>query len=87
MDVKYLRLRKIYQRLPLQDPPKFTRKAIFGLKMCHLAILAIQSHLGHEDGLGRLLDEILELALVRVGGKVVHRTVARRIEQAGLRTE
>jgi hypothetical protein len=28
---------KIYQRLPLQDPPKFTQICIFGLKMHHLA--------------------------------------------------
>jgi hypothetical protein len=30
---------KIYQHLPLQDPPKFTPIAIFGLKICHLATL------------------------------------------------
>jgi hypothetical protein len=31
---------KIYQHLPLQDPPKFTQIGIFGLKICHLATLA-----------------------------------------------
>jgi hypothetical protein len=30
---------KIYQHLPLQDPPKFTQIGIFGLKIYHLAIL------------------------------------------------
>jgi hypothetical protein len=30
---------KIYQHLPLQDPPKFTQIGIFGLKICHLATL------------------------------------------------
>jgi hypothetical protein len=28
---------KIYQHLPLQDPPKFTQIGIFGMKICHLA--------------------------------------------------
>jgi hypothetical protein len=28
---------KIYQHLPLQDPPKFTQFGIFGLKINHLA--------------------------------------------------
>jgi hypothetical protein len=32
---------KIYQHLPLQDPPKFTRSGIFGLKTYHLATLRI----------------------------------------------
>jgi hypothetical protein len=27
--------------LPLQDPPKFAQIAIFGLKICHLATLAL----------------------------------------------
>lgn len=35
---------------------------------------------GHENGLGRLLHEILETPLVRVGGQVVHRPVAVRVE-------
>jgi hypothetical protein len=30
---------KIYQHLPLQDPPKFTQIWIFGLKTNHLATL------------------------------------------------
>jgi predicted secreted protein len=30
---------KIYQHLPLQDPPKFTQIGIFGLKIWHLATL------------------------------------------------
>jgi hypothetical protein len=30
---------KIYQHRPLQDPPKFTRIGIFGLKIYHLATL------------------------------------------------
>jgi hypothetical protein len=30
---------KIYQHLPLQDPPKFTQNGIFGLKIYHLATL------------------------------------------------
>jgi hypothetical protein len=30
---------KIYQPLPLQDPPKFTQILIFGLKIYHLATL------------------------------------------------
>jgi hypothetical protein len=35
--------RKIYQRLLLQDPPKFTQLGIFGLKIYHLATLAWSS--------------------------------------------
>jgi hypothetical protein len=31
---------KIYQHLPLQDPPKFTQIGILGLKIYHLATLA-----------------------------------------------
>jgi hypothetical protein len=31
--------RKIYQHLPLQDPPKCTQIRIFGLKIYHLATL------------------------------------------------
>jgi hypothetical protein len=31
--------RKIYQHLPLQDPPKFIQIWIFGLKINHLATL------------------------------------------------
>jgi hypothetical protein len=31
---------KIYQQLPLQDPPRFTQIWIFGLKTNHLAALA-----------------------------------------------
>jgi hypothetical protein len=31
---------KIYQHLPLQDPPKFIKIAMFGLKIYHLATLA-----------------------------------------------
>jgi hypothetical protein len=30
---------KIYQHVPLQDPPKFTQNGIFGLKLYHLATL------------------------------------------------
>jgi hypothetical protein len=30
---------KIYQHLPLQDPPKFSQISIFGLKTNHLATL------------------------------------------------
>jgi hypothetical protein len=30
---------KMYQRFPLQDPPKFTQIGIFGLKTNHLATL------------------------------------------------
>jgi hypothetical protein len=30
---------KISQHLLLQDPPKFSKKWIFGLKICHLATL------------------------------------------------
>jgi hypothetical protein len=30
---------QIYQHLLSQDPPKFTQKGIFGLKICHLATL------------------------------------------------
>jgi hypothetical protein len=32
---------KIYQHLPLQDPPKFTLSGIFGLKIYHLATLRL----------------------------------------------
>jgi hypothetical protein len=32
-------IHKIYQHLPLQDPPKFTQIGIFGLKINHLATL------------------------------------------------
>jgi hypothetical protein len=32
---------KIYQHLPLQDPPKFTQIWIFGLKIYHLATLYV----------------------------------------------
>jgi hypothetical protein len=28
---------KMYQQLPLQDPPKFTQIRLFGLKIYHLA--------------------------------------------------
>jgi hypothetical protein len=34
-----IRVHKIYQHLPLQDPPKFTQIWIFGLKANHLATL------------------------------------------------
>jgi hypothetical protein len=30
-----------YQHLPLQNPPKFTQIGIIGLKICHLATLAV----------------------------------------------
>jgi hypothetical protein len=36
---------KIYH-LPLHDPPKFTQIWIFGLKICHLATLLLQSIIG-----------------------------------------
>jgi hypothetical protein len=32
---------KIYQHLPLQDPPKFTQIGIFGLKKKHLATQSV----------------------------------------------
>jgi hypothetical protein len=32
---------KIYQHLPLQDPPKFTQIVILGLKIYHLATLVL----------------------------------------------
>jgi hypothetical protein len=31
----------IYQHLPLQEPHKFTKIGIFGLKICHLATLVV----------------------------------------------
>jgi hypothetical protein len=50
MSIKYFKwpsnrpnVRKIYQHLPLQDPPKFTQTWIFGLKIYHLATLGIFS--------------------------------------------
>jgi hypothetical protein len=43
MAIKYFQYRpnghKIYQDFPLQDPPKFTKIGIFGLKTNHLATL------------------------------------------------
>jgi hypothetical protein len=39
MAIKYKNGCKIYQHLPLQDPPKFTQIWIFGLKRNHLATL------------------------------------------------
>jgi hypothetical protein len=46
MAVKYIKcpynrpnVHKTYQHLPLQDPPKFTQIANFGLKIYHLATL------------------------------------------------
>jgi hypothetical protein len=51
MSIKYnkrpqngLNFRKIYQHLPLQDPPKCSQIWIFGLKTNHLATLSP----GHE---------------------------------------
>jgi hypothetical protein len=48
MDVKYFQWpsnrpngHKIYQDLPYQDPPKFTKIDIFGLKTNHLATLFV----------------------------------------------
>jgi hypothetical protein len=38
-----LRVHRIYQHLPLQDPPKFTQIWIFGFKTNHLATLLIRS--------------------------------------------
>jgi hypothetical protein len=32
---------KIYQRLPLQDPPKLNQIGIFGLKINYLATLSV----------------------------------------------
>jgi hypothetical protein len=32
---------KIYQHLPLKDPPKFTEIGVFGLKIWHLATLKL----------------------------------------------
>jgi hypothetical protein len=46
---------KIYQHLPLQDPPKFTRIWIFGLKTCHLATPDFMSA-DHQDLLDRQAD-------------------------------
>jgi hypothetical protein len=37
--------RKIFQHLPLQDPPKFTQIGIFGLKTNHLATLLAECDL------------------------------------------
>jgi hypothetical protein len=34
---------KIYEHLPLQDPPNFTLIWIFGLKLYHLATLVTKS--------------------------------------------
>jgi hypothetical protein len=39
MAVKRPNGHKIYQHLPLLDPPKFTQIWIFCLKICHLATL------------------------------------------------
>jgi hypothetical protein len=40
MAVKYTKNgQRISHHLPLQDPPKFTQIAIFGLKIYHLATL------------------------------------------------
>jgi hypothetical protein len=39
MAVKWTKWPKIYQYLPLQDPPKFTLFGIFHLKIYHLATL------------------------------------------------
>jgi hypothetical protein len=33
---------KIYQHLPLEEPPKFAQIAIFGLKIYHLATLVLE---------------------------------------------
>jgi hypothetical protein len=35
--IKYTKWPKIYQHLPLQDPPKFSQNGIFGMKIFHLA--------------------------------------------------
>jgi hypothetical protein len=42
---------KICQKLPLQDPSKFTQIAIFVLKICHLATVASTSTLAQPQGL------------------------------------
>jgi hypothetical protein len=34
-------VRKIYQHLPLQDPPKITQIWVFGMKIYHLATLLL----------------------------------------------
>jgi hypothetical protein len=40
---------KIYQNLPLQEPPKFTQIGILGLKISHLATLWLTAAL-HDAG-------------------------------------
>jgi hypothetical protein len=40
---------KIYQHLPLQDPPKFTQIWIFGLKTNHLTTLVTDNSLAIKD--------------------------------------
>jgi hypothetical protein len=41
--LKYTKWHEIYQHLPMQDPPKFTKISIFGLKICYLATLFMTS--------------------------------------------
>jgi hypothetical protein len=45
---------KIYQPLPLQDPPKFTQSWIFCLKTNHLATLV--TRLGEFTPIGQLFS-------------------------------
>merc|ERR1712155_159296 len=40
--------------------------------------------LAHEDGLGRLLEQVLEVALVRVSGEAVHGAVGGGVKGSGL---
>jgi len=59
------------------------KKSIVGYKKKFLnSFLNIWSalFLRHEDGLGRLLEQVLEGAPVRVGGQVVHGTVGGGVE-------
>jgi hypothetical protein len=52
---------KIHQHLPLQDPPKFTQKGIFGMEIYHLATLQL---LGHHLRMKLLALFVLVLVLV-----------------------
>jgi hypothetical protein len=49
---------KIYQLLPLQDPPKFTRIRVFGLKIDNLATLLTVLVLGYFSKVFKIQIEI-----------------------------
>jgi hypothetical protein len=57
MTIKYIKwqpnVNKIYQHIQLQDPPKFTQIAIFGLKIHHLANLERSTFFGGKSVLER----------------------------------